>query len=72
MAHRRDRKTRGEKRQAQTAYAKHAGRRDAIRKLLIAGGMVSGAGALPESWTKPVIESIVLPAHAQGTATPPE
>jgi len=71
MVDRGDRKTRGEDRQSPTPYVRHKGRRDAIRKLLIAGGMVSGAGALPESWTKPVIESIVIPAHAQGTATPP-
>jgi len=48
----------------------NAGRRKAIRKLMIAGGVVSGAATLPEEWTKPVIESLVVPAHAVGT-TPP-
>ena len=34
---------------------------------------IAGAGALtllPERWTKPVVQSVVLPAHAQATQTP--
>lgn len=52
------------------------GRRGALKKLLAGGGVVVGSSALPSEWTKPVIESIVLPAHAGvsgpvTTATPP-
>lgn len=55
---------------AQPQDVQNTGRRTAIRKLMVAGGMVSGAAALPKEWTRPVIESLVVPAHAEGT-TPP-
>jgi hypothetical protein len=43
-------------------------REDARRRLLktLAAGGVAGA-ALPAQWTRPVIEAVVLPAHAQAT-----
>ena len=42
-------------------------RRDALRKILAGTGVVAGAKALPEKWTKPVVNSIIVPAHAQTT-----
>ena len=39
-------------------------RRGALRKILAAGGVIAGAQTLPNSWKKPIIESVVLPAHA--------
>ncbi len=39
-------------------------RRDLLKKLAIGG--VAGA-ALPAQWSKPVIDSVMLPAHAQTT-----
>lgn len=39
-------------------------RRGALKKLLAGGGVIVGASALPSEWTKPVIESVTLPAHA--------
>ncbi len=44
-------------------------RRSALRKLSL--GAVSGAVAVstPDQWLKPLVETVVLPAHA--TATPP-
>ena len=46
------------------------GRRGALKKLLAGGGVVVGSSALPSEWTKPVIESIVLPAHAGMSGLP--
>ena len=37
--------------------------------LLGLGGGVVGATQLPKTWSKPVIDSIMLPAHAQTTAS---
>ncbi|MFZ0486919.1 MAG: hypothetical protein WAL83_07965 [Arenicellales bacterium] len=36
-------------------------RRDTLRKLAVSGGVIGAAGA----WSKPVVDSVVLPAHAQ-------
>ena len=59
----------------------NAARRRILKTLLAGGGVIAGAKALPEKWAKPVVESVVLPAHAQGspvtapqvftTSTPP-
>ena len=35
------------------------------RKLLGSLAVVGGVGAMPSSWVKPVINSVILPAHAQ-------
>jgi hypothetical protein len=40
-------------------------RRKTIKKLVIGAGALAGYSMLPEKWTKPVIEQIILPAHAQ-------
>lgn len=42
-------------------------RRDALRKILAGGGIVVGAESLPGNWSKPLIDSVILPAHAQTT-----
>lgn len=34
-------------------------------KTLLAGGGVLGLGALPKEWSKPVVDAVFLPAHAQ-------
>lgn len=39
--------------------------RDRRRKLLAGGGTVLGAAAFPKEWTRPVFETVILPAHAQ-------
>lgn len=54
-------------------------RRRLIKVLAGTGSVVLGAKFLPEKWAKPVVDSVVLPAHAQlsvpftmsCTATPP-
>jgi hypothetical protein len=47
---------------------KHAERRRKLLKGLAAGGgAVTASKLLPESWGKPILDAIVLPAHAQAT-----
>ena len=42
--------------------------RRALLKGLVAGSaVVTGSKALPENWTKPISDAIVLPGHAQTT-----
>ncbi len=48
------------------AESKESGR----RKLLKAGGVVASSYAVPEKWKKPVVDTVLLPSHAQTTATP--
>ncbi len=43
-------------------------RRNIIRS---AGGLFVAGAALPTSWTKPVVDSVLLPAHAQTSAPTP-
>jgi hypothetical protein len=43
---------------------RNVSRRNAL-KLLLGGGVLGSAVALPSRWTRPVVESVVLPAHAQ-------
>ena len=43
------------------------GRRRLLKALAVGGGAVVVGTSLPASWTKPVIESVVLPAHAQAS-----
>lgn len=40
-------------------------RRKTIKKLVIGASALAGYNMLPEKWTKPVVEQIILPAHAQ-------
>jgi hypothetical protein len=42
-------------------------RRRLIKTLTGTGGLILGAKALPEQWTKPVVDAVLLPAHAQAT-----
>jgi len=41
------------------------------RKLLSLGGVTALAIAAPTSWTKPLVNSVMLPAHAQTSALDP-
>lgn len=42
----------------------NTGRRRALQALGVGGALV-GAHALPEKWTRPVVDAVSLPAHAQ-------
>jgi len=39
-------------------------RRRVIKRLVVAGGAAATSHLLPDRWTKPVVESVLLPAHA--------
>lgn len=40
-------------------------RRRLLKSLVAGGGAVAMGKTLPESWTRPMVEAVVLPAHAQ-------
>lgn len=42
-------------------------RRKALKSLLVSGTVVTGGSMLPKTWTKPVVDTIVLPSHAATT-----
>jgi hypothetical protein len=44
-------------------------RRDVVKKITIFVGGVATLIELPARWTKPVVESIIAPAHAALSAT---
>ena len=54
-------KSTGLDKNAADSVSKDSGR----RKLLKAGGVVASSALVPEKWQKPVVDSIMLPAHAQ-------
>lgn len=41
------------------------GRRTTLRKLLASGAVVATSQTVPDKWSKPVVDSVMLPAHAQ-------
>jgi hypothetical protein len=48
----------------------HVARRRLLKVAGITGAAGLGAIFLPSSWTKPVLRSVVVPAHAQVTELP--
>jgi hypothetical protein len=40
-------------------------RRKLLKSIAAGGGAVIAGKSLPENWTKPVVDSVMLPAHAQ-------
>lgn len=40
-------------------------RRKLLKTIMSGGGAIVAAKSLPENWTKPVVDSVMLPAHAQ-------
>ncbi len=52
----------------ETPKATDSGRRDTLKGIIAGGGTVVTAASLKGQWSTPVIDSVVLPAHAQTTA----
>ena len=46
---------------------KEAARRRILKKMAVGGGIVTASQVMPERWTKPVIDSVILPAHARSS-----
>lgn len=44
---------------------KEAARRRVLKRLVAGGGFVATGKMMPDDWQKPVIESVILPVHAQ-------
>ena len=47
-----------------------AARRRLLKSAAVGGGIVAGSRALPDSWTKPIMASVMTPAHAQTSPDP--
>ncbi len=45
-------------------------RRKLLKSLSVTTGAIVAGKSLPESWVKPVVDSVVLPAHAATSCTP--
>jgi len=45
-------------------------RRKIVKRILAGGSTVLGTYALPDKWTKPLVQSVVLPAHAGMSVVP--
>lgn len=45
--------------------SKHTARRSLLKSVVAGGGVFAVGKMLPESWTRPVVQSVALPAHAQ-------
>lgn len=46
-------------------------RRKLLKSVAIGSGAIITGKTLPENWTKPVVDSVLLPAHAQATTCTP-
>jgi len=55
---------------AQNMSNKQSQRRRLVRSLAAGGGALSATALLPNSWTKPVVNTVILPAHAQLSGLP--
>ena len=42
-------------------------KRKLIKSAILGTGVVGSASAMPSKWTKPVIDSVILPSHAETT-----
>jgi hypothetical protein len=54
----------------QSLEANRKSRRKSIRTILAGSGVIAGAGSTMPEWKKPVINSVVLPGHAQTSPDP--
>ncbi len=54
----------------QTEMSLKDSRRNALKKLTGIGVISGATAALPNGWVKPVVDAVVLPAHADCTPTP--
>ncbi len=43
---------------------KNGARRKILRNIVVGGGAMTAARAVPEHWSRPVVDSVVLPGHA--------
>jgi len=46
-------------------------RRKLLKSIAAGSGAIVAGKSMPNSWSKPVVDSVVLPAHAETTTLPP-
>ena len=46
-------------------------RRKLLKSIAAGSGAIVAGKSLPESWSRPVVDSVMLPTHAQTSPTPP-
>lgn len=51
--------------------SKETARRRVLKRLVAGGGVVATGKIMPDDWHRPVVESVILPAHAQTSEQPP-
>ncbi len=49
---------------------KNDSRRKLLKSIAVGSGAVAAGSAIPKKWSKPLVDSVVLPAHAQTTGCP--
>lgn len=49
---------------------RHPSRRKLLKAMGLGGAAVGGSKLLPDPWTRPLVKSVVLPAHAQTSPAP--
>ncbi len=42
-------------------------RRSSLKRILVGGGIISAGSQVPDKWVRPVVDSVMLPAHAQAS-----
>ena len=47
-------------------------RRKLLKSIAAGSGAIVAGKSLPDSWSKPVVDSVILPAHAQTSPAPPD
>lgn len=45
-------------------------RRKALKKIALGGTIAVGASTLPPQWTKPIVDKVIVPAHAETSPEP--
>ena len=49
----------------ETSVTDDKGRRKLLKSVVAGGGAVTVAKMLPDQWARPVVDSVMLPSHAQ-------
>jgi hypothetical protein len=44
-------------------------RRKLLKTAVVGGGIIGASKAMPEKWSKPVVDSVLIPAHAATTGS---
>lgn len=57
--------------QIDEALVSATSRRKALKKMLVGAGVAAGAAGLPSKWAKPVVDKVLVPAHAQTSGPVP-